>query len=209
MFDERLEDFSRERLGGGPVPDDLRGLLVAQWEGRSGFYEQFGIVFLEPGETDPLLGQSYRDERAPAAPATVSGVVDRQMARYLKVVAKHEDGDCYGYWVHPDEPADQPARIVHCDTEGTFLLMGGETFAEAIVEDYFSVAEGEFAEVAEGFTGEAAELLAEVGVRIPTQSTADLDWPETVHDPDDIYTDLYDAELERRGLGNAGLETGR
>ncbi|MFI0821594.1 hypothetical protein ACH4TX_38960 [Streptomyces sp. NPDC021098] len=200
MFNERLENFSRERLGGRPIPDDLRTLLIAQWEKRQAFYEQFGIMFLEPGENDPLLEQSYRDERAPAAPTTASGVADRQMAQYLKVVAKHEDGACYGYWVHPDEPTDQPPRIVHRDSEGSFVLMGGKTFTEAIVEDYFSVPEQEFAEVSEYFSAEVAELLVELGIPVPTSSTADLDWPETLHDPDDIYAELYDAELERRGL---------
>ncbi|MGP3989599.1 hypothetical protein [Streptomyces sp. 3N207] len=195
-----MESFSRERLDGRRVPEDLRGLLIAQWEGRQAFYEQFGIRFLESGEIDPLLEQSSRDERAPAAPTTAGGVVDRRMAQYVKVVAKHEDGDCYGYWVHPDEPTDRPARIVHRDTEGSFMLMGGNTFAGAIVDDYFSVPEEEFAEVAEHFSAEAAELLAELGIAVPIRSTADLDRPETHLDPDAVYAELHDAELERRGL---------
>ncbi|MGP3977525.1 hypothetical protein ACTWQF_26635 [Streptomyces sp. 8N114] len=200
MFDDRLESFSRERLGGRPVPKDLRVLLIAQWEGRQAFYEQFGITFLEPGEIDPLLEQSSRDERAPAAPTTVGGVADSQMAQYLKVVAKHEDGDCYGYWVHPDEPTDRPARIVHRDTEGSFTLMGGNSFAGAIVDDYFSVPEEEFAEAAKHFSAEVVELLTELGIPVPARSTADLDWPETLLDPDDVYAVLFDAECERRGL---------
>ncbi|MGW1617427.1 hypothetical protein ACWCQZ_50830 [Streptomyces sp. NPDC002285] len=49
MFDDRLEEFSRERLGGHPVPEDVWLLATAQWEGRGHPFEQFGITILEPG----------------------------------------------------------------------------------------------------------------------------------------------------------------
>ncbi|MEU8404464.1 hypothetical protein AB0C28_55640 [Nonomuraea sp. NPDC048892] len=61
MFQERLAKFSHERLPGRPIPDDLRTMLVAQWEGRTDFRDVFGIVFLEPGQPHPLLDISYTD----------------------------------------------------------------------------------------------------------------------------------------------------
>ncbi|AGP60504.1 hypothetical protein M271_45695 [Streptomyces rapamycinicus NRRL 5491] len=47
MFEERLAQFSRDRLDGRPVPDDVRVMLVAQWEARTDFSALLGMTFLE------------------------------------------------------------------------------------------------------------------------------------------------------------------
>lgn len=45
MYEERLAEFSRERLDGRPIPNDLRTMLVAQWEGRTDFQYLLDITF--------------------------------------------------------------------------------------------------------------------------------------------------------------------
>ncbi|MEW1911257.1 hypothetical protein AB0442_22885 [Kitasatospora sp. NPDC085895] len=62
MFDERLAEFSRERLGGRPVPEDVQILATAQWAGRGHPFERFGITILEPGAQHPLTDISYLSE---------------------------------------------------------------------------------------------------------------------------------------------------
>lgn len=52
-YDERLAAFSRERLDGHPVPDDLRVLLLAHWEGRDGFARLLGLEFFEGASSTP------------------------------------------------------------------------------------------------------------------------------------------------------------
>ncbi|MFF5213487.1 hypothetical protein [Streptosporangium sp. NPDC000396] len=193
MLDDRLEQFSRERLGGRPVPDDLRVLLTAQWEGRRGFFKRFGIMFLEPGEVDPLLDHSYLNERDRANPDIMANVAAfGQMTQYLKVVARHEDGGCYGYWVHPDEPADRPARIIQVDTEGSYRVLNGTTFTEACVAEYADDRDEMFADTAEEF--------AELGIPIIARSVADLHKPELLVNPDDVHEELYNTEREKQGM---------
>ncbi|MFC4565700.1 hypothetical protein ACFO4E_27900 [Nocardiopsis mangrovi] len=51
MSDERPAEFSRERLGGRPVPDDLRILLTEHWAGRT---ELLHRVRLYDDEDDPV-----------------------------------------------------------------------------------------------------------------------------------------------------------
>jgi hypothetical protein len=106
VFGDRLEQFSRERLDGRPLPDDLRALLEAQWAGRQEFYEISELVFLEPGAASPLLDHGYLNEQDRADPDIMANVAaHKQMAKYFKAVAVAGDGlgDCYGYWMHPDE----------------------------------------------------------------------------------------------------------
>lgn len=71
-------------------------------------------------------------------------------------------------------PADQPARIVHRDTEGTFILMGGNTLLGVPVPNR-STADLDDPEISLDPDDVYAELCD---------------------------ADLYGTELERRGLSN-------
>jgi hypothetical protein len=123
MYDERLAEFSRERLDGRPIPDDLRVLLVAQWEGRTDFTHLLDLDFFEAGEVHPLLDTSYLSEKELADPAmqAVNAGAER-MAKYVKLVAKGGKG-WIGYWLHPDEPADRAWHLI----EFTFWGLVGLT----------------------------------------------------------------------------------
>lgn len=194
VFDERLAEFSRERLDGRPVPEDVRALLISQWEGRSHPFEGYAITFLEPGETHLLLDDSYLNERDRANPDIMSNcAASEQMAQHLKVIAQHEDGDCYGYWMHPDERADVPPPVIQVDTEMTYWTLGGSTFSEGVLAEVVSDEDGGFVEV-------AAEL-AELGIPITASSAEDIeDPPDPVRAPEDLHRELYYAERAKRGL---------
>jgi hypothetical protein len=192
MFDDRLEQFSRERLDGRPLPDDLRALLEAQWAGRQEFYEMSELLFLEPGAASPILDHSYLSEQDRAEPDIMANVAAHdQMTKYFKAVAEHEDGDCYGYWMHPDEPVDRPAPIIHLDTEGSYRVLPGSCFAEACIAEMVALSgeDGEFLEM--------AEQLVALGVSISARSYADLSEATPVVDPADLHDELYEEHRKR------------
>ncbi|MFI6518252.1 hypothetical protein ACIBF1_22035 [Spirillospora sp. NPDC050679] len=197
MFEERLKEFSRERLGGRPLPDDLRTMLVAQWEGRTGFRDLLGVTFPEPGEADLLLDTDYLTEAERADPemqAVHAGMAE--MGKYARLVAKNED--CWiGYWLHPDEPADRPAPLIQLDTEASFWLLQGRTLAEALVAVCSHYRDESDARLA--FSALAADL-AGLGLPLGADSYDALHEPEPVVQPEDLMEELIDAERVRRGL---------
>lgn len=193
MIAGRLEEFSRERLGGRPVPEDVRILATAQWEGREHPFERFGITILEPGVTNPMTDHSYLSEKERAKPDIMAnGVAFERMAEYLKVIAQHEDGEGYGYWVHPEQRKDQSPPVIKLDTEGTFWVLAGRTFSEACLDDISYDDDELFVEV-------AAEL-AQLHISIPGSSGKDLGELSVSPSPEDVHHRFYNAERERLGL---------
>ncbi|SEB64608.1 hypothetical protein [Streptomyces sp. TLI_105] len=197
MYDERLAEFSRERLGGRPVPDDLRVLLVAQWEGRTDFTRLLDLVFFEAGEVHPLLDTSYLSEKELADPemqAVNAGAAE--MAEYVKLVAKGGKG-WIGYWLHPDEPADGAWRLMELDTEFTFWTLLGRTLTEGAAAEQASRQDDPDERIA--FTRLAADL-AELGLPLSTQEYDALDDTEYRVAPEELMEKLIEAEREKRGL---------
>lgn len=194
MFDERLKEFSQERLGGRPVPEDVRLLATAQWEGRGHPFEQFGITILEPSAQHPLIDTSYLSEKERVDPDIMANcAASEQMAKYLKAVAQGEDGNFYGYWLHPQQQEDQqPPPVIKVDTELTYWELGGHIFSEACLYDIAFDDDELFVKV-------AAEL-ARLHISIPVSSREDL--AELCADPapEDMHRRLYYAERERLGL---------
>lgn len=192
MCDERLAAFSRERLGGRPVPEDVRVLATAQWEGRGHPFEQFGITVLEPGAPHPLTDHSYLSEEERADPDIMANcAASEQMAEYLKAVAQDEDGNFYGYWLHPQQRETQPPPVIKVDTELTYSELGGRTFSEACLYDIAFDDDELFVTV-------AAEL-AQLDIRIPARSREDLDVLSVDPAPEDMHMRLFYAEQERLG----------
>lgn len=193
MFDERLEEFCRERLGGRPVPEDVRALATAQREGDGHPFEQFGITVLEPGDRHPLTDTGYLDEKERADPDIMANcAASGQTATWLKAVAQDEDGSFYGYWLHLRQREDRQAPpVIKVDTESTYWVLGGRTFSEACLYD-IAFDDELFVEV-------AAEL-ARLRISVPGSSREDLVVPSAVPDPGDVHRQLYDAERERLGL---------
>ncbi|NBE56393.1 hypothetical protein [Streptomyces boluensis] len=197
MHDERLAEFSRERLDGRPVPDDLRVLLVAQWEGRTDFTYLLDLEFFEPGEVHPLRDSSHLSQRELADPETQALYAgSAEMAKYVKLVAEGGKG-WIGYWLHPDEPTDRPWHVIELDTEGTFWGMAGLTLTEAVAAQRASYQD----EPDEGtaFAQLAAEL-AKLGLPLSTDDYDALDETPYTVDPEGLWDELNDAEREKRGL---------
>ncbi|MFI8438693.1 hypothetical protein ACIGJO_34185 [Streptomyces sp. NPDC079020] len=193
MSDERLKEFSRERLGGRPVPEDVRLLATAQWEGRGHPFEQFGITILEPSAQHPLIDTSCLSEKERANPDIMANcAASEQMATYLKAVAQDEDGNFYGYWLHPRQRQDQPPPVIKVDTESTYWELGGRTFSEACLYDIAFDDDELFAKV-------AAEL-APLRISLSAGSREDLDELPADPAPEDLHRRLYYAERERLGL---------
>ena len=202
MFDERFAEFSRERLGGDPVPDDLRVLLLAEWQGRTDFRDLLGVKFMEPGQLHPLLDTSYLSAAELADPemqAVNAGLA--LMSTHVHIVAEIEDR-WIGYWAHPDEPTHRPRPVVMLDTEFSYWLAEGGTLVEAL-----AVEGAHYAELDERSAfARTAGALAELGLSLSTSELAAYEEPEYIVDPTRFGEELIRAERVRRGLW-IGAET--
>ncbi|MER7723161.1 hypothetical protein [Streptomyces sp. NPDC096323] len=189
-----MREFSRLRLGGRPVPEDVRLLATAQWEGRGHPFEQFGITILEPGAPHPLTDFSYLTEKDRADRDIMANcAASAQMATYLMAVAQDEDSSFYGYWLHPEQRVDRnPPPVVKVDSESTYWQLGGRTFAEACLYDITFDDDALFAQV-------AAEL-AQMHVPVSAGSREALDELSADPVPEEVHRRLYHAERERLGL---------
>ncbi|MFB7211141.1 hypothetical protein [Streptomyces sp. NPDC056255] len=197
MHDERLAEFSRERLDGRPIPDDLRVLLVAQWEGRTEFTRLLDLDFFEAGEVHPLLDTSYLSEKELADPEMQAvNAAAAEMAEYVKLVAKGGKG-WVGYWLHPDEPADRAWHLMELDTEFSFWGLAGLTLTEGVAAERAQYQDEPDERIA--FTQLAAEL-AGLGLPLSTQDYDALDDTEYTVDPEELMEELTEAEREKRGL---------
>ncbi|MFG2214488.1 hypothetical protein ACGFN1_06345 [Streptomyces sp. NPDC048685] len=197
MYDERLAGFSRERLDSRPIPDDLRVLLVAQWEGRTDFTRLLDLEFFESGEAHPLLDTSYLSEKELADPEMQAvNAAAAEMAKYVKLVAKGGKG-WIGYWLHPDEPADRAWHLMELDTEFSFWSLVGLTLTEGVAAERADYQDDPDERIA--FTQLAAEL-AELGLPLSTQDYDALDDTEYTVNPEKLMEELIEAEREKRGL---------
>ncbi|MFB6873587.1 hypothetical protein [Streptomyces sp. NPDC056323] len=197
MHDERLAEFSRERLDGRPIPDDLRVLLVAQWEGRTEFTRLLDLEFFEAGEVHPLLDTSYLSEKELADPEMQAvNAAAAEMAEYVKLVAKGGKG-WIGYWLRPDEPADRAWHLMELDTEFSFWGLAGLTLTEGVAAERAHYQDEPDERIA--FTQLAAEL-AGLGLPLSTQDYGALDDIEYTVDPEELMEELTEAEREKRGL---------
>ncbi|MEU8721085.1 hypothetical protein [Streptomyces antimycoticus] len=198
MFEERLAAFSRERLDGRPIPDDLRTMLVAQWENRTEFRSLLDLRFFASDQLHPLLDTSYLSEAERADPemqAINAGAAE--MAKYVKLVAEGGKG-WIGYWLHPDEPTDRPWPVIELDTEFSYWSMAGSTLAEACAADRADY-EDEPDDARSAFAQLSARL-AELGLPLSGEDYDDLYDPEGIVDPEQLMEELIDAERAKRGV---------
>jgi hypothetical protein len=196
MWEDRLEQFARERLGGRPVPVDLRVLLESTWNGDSGPIDELGLSFLEPGVPNPMLDVGYLNETDWANPDIAANVAAiQEVARYVGPVAITDNGDLLGYWLHPDQPADRPLRTFRYDTEGQCSVFGQCSLAETIVITHLDPDDESYAAVLDDFE--------RLGVPVSTRDWAELedildDDPHFAVTPGELHSVLYEAEKARR-----------
>lgn len=195
MFEDRLARFSRERLDGRDIPEDLRIILIGHWSGDAELLDLIPVEFLEPGTPHPLRDHGYlrEDERADPEMQAIMAASDR-MSEYVQLVAEGGKG-WLGYWFHPAQPAGEPPPLIELDTEARFWSMDGANFAEACIADtahYEDDPQPRYAALAE-------RLIAK-GVPINTKVYSELDGPGFRVDPNELDERLADEERRERGL---------
>src|SRR5688572_27192208 len=118
---ERVEEFLGGRLRGRAVPADLRRLVEMQLDGElrgdDGVLPFLEVRVLSPGEVHPL------EESTEARPSDSFSEETRANSRAITGVLAHVavvvdgfNGNLWGYWLHPEEPADVGPLIVRLDT---------------------------------------------------------------------------------------------
>ena len=145
---DRVKEFLGERLRGRAVPEDLRRLVEMQLDGELDRTELLfrDIRVLGPGEVHPLEepaaplpGDQYAAETR-ANGAAISGVL-----AHVAVVVNGIDANLWGYWLHPDEPADRSPLVLKLTTEGEFGPVSSGNLVETMVFD--SAGDGDVSDV--------------------------------------------------------------
>lgn len=112
--EEKLAEYSRQRLGGREVPADLRTLLVLQWErGTADPLGAMGVTLLEVGETHDAFDHSYLNDKDRANPDIMANVAAMQnTCEHAVFVARNQDAAIIGYWVGPENVGIDAAPIL-------------------------------------------------------------------------------------------------
>ncbi|MGX1805320.1 hypothetical protein ACWIGI_06365 [Nocardia sp. NPDC055321] len=196
MHDARLAEFSRERLDGRPIPDDLRVLLIAQWEGRTELGNLLDLDFLKEGELGPLLDTSHMTEAMLADPETQANNAGlAKLTKHLKLVANARKGWA-GYWLNPDDPESRWRPVV-LDTECTFWALSGETLSDGAAAEQAHYEDEP--DIRDAYARLATELAA-LGLPLSTRDYDALDHSGLGVDPEEFLDDLVDAEREKLGI---------
>src|SRR5262249_34763111 len=112
--------FSANRLGGEPIPGDLRILLAHAEE----LAERTGIELNAEEGWAPWLDTSYLNDDDRANPDTMANVrAIADVCGFIAFVGGTEDGESFGYWRGPDRKPVAGAPIVVLDTEGQFRIL--------------------------------------------------------------------------------------
>lgn len=194
MFDDRLAEFSRERLGGREIPEDLRIILIGHWSGDEELVDLVPVELLEEGMPHPLRDHSYLSEKERADPEMQCVMAaSEQMAEFVQLVCEGGKG-WLGYWTHPDQPGDELIPI-ELDTEAQFWGMDGDNFAIACLVDECLDEDDEQQRFAE-LTARAIAL----GIPISTRALDEVEGPPYIHDPNELNARLIEAERANLGL---------
>ncbi|MCI0464348.1 MAG: hypothetical protein L0Z62_46025 [Gemmataceae bacterium] len=179
----KLEAFSTHRLGGEPVPEDVKILLAHADE----LAERTGIELNWKKGWAPWLDTSYLTEAERANPDIAANVrAIAGVCGLIAFVAAHEDGEYFGYWRGPGKRAVADSPIVRLDNEGQFNFCGGSSFAEALLSE--AVDDDQF--------DEWRSWLESLGITVRPASLAALKYPKEKTSPDKLHKELY-----RRYLG--------
>jgi hypothetical protein len=193
VTDQDIADAIGRRLGGRPVPDDLRRMIGLQESGTAGTpLDTLEATVVAPGHPHPLLDFDYLNGQDRADPDIMANVAAMaEVLSHMLVVVHAWDDSLFGYWLHPDETASTPP-LVQLDSEGQFSTLPGRTLAEAMLAAKAGFDDEWFARLAERFTA--------VGVTVAARSREDLERNAAVTPPEILHERLYEQERERRGL---------
>ena len=191
--EERLANYSRQRLGGRDIPADLRTLLGLWWQGNvASPLSTMGVELLDVGETHNLLDHSYLNDADRANPDIMANVAAmRSTCEHAAFVAHDDDGNVIGYWFGPENLAIVEAPLLKLDTEGQFSLLEGATLSEALLGDHVFDDAERFAELKEEF--------ANVGIAIGADLRDERAFPSPPTDPAEFHARRYEENLNKAG----------
>jgi hypothetical protein len=188
-----------ERLRGRPIPDDLHTLVSLQVNaGPEGYPPDHPLWhtrprILGPGEQSSVLSEDYLSDADRADPELMAAVAaGDEVLRHGAWVAEIDGDKVIGYWLHPDEPADQPPVVLTFDTEASFDIRPGYTLVDALIYNIAGHDDDYFAEVATAF--------AACGLPVTTNRARDLRCRAVVVGPAALFDRIHDAERVARGL---------
>jgi hypothetical protein len=198
--DDAFATYQREKLGGRAIPDDLRKLLVLQWE-RGTAHDAEGadplatmwVQLFDSGQSSDLLDHSYLNDEDRANPDIMANVAAMTtVCAHCVFVAQNDDGILFGYWFGPENLPIESAPIVKLDTEGQFELIGGKSLSEALVGDRVFDDDAAFAKL-KGQFGRA-------GINFAASSWDELDDPDAPTDPGILHDRCYRENRAKAGL---------
>ena len=165
-----LKAFSKHRLGGEPVPDDLAILLPHATE----VADRTGIGLNWQETWAPWLDTSYLSEAERSNPDIAAAVrASAEVCSLIAFVARHEDGECYGFWRGPKRRSISHSPLVYLDTEGSFRYSTGPTFAELLLGQTFGGRE--FADL--------RKWLKSLGISVRAKTADELTYPQDDFNP--------------------------
>ncbi len=176
-FEQRLTEYSTARLDGQPAPADLKAVLFAIWTDASFAGSDrdplaiVGFRILQPGQSHPLLDNSYLNDKDRANPDIMANVAAMDGTSGLCCFVLETRNGLMGYWRGPEKAPLHEAPIVFLDDEGQYLLASGRSIAEALC---FSAVSHDTTK----FFDAARAAFAELGVSAPVVTYADLEFPE-------------------------------
>jgi len=160
-----LDAFATHRLGGEPVPEDVKILLAHADE----LVERTGIELNWKKDWAPWSDTSYLSAADRANRDIMANVrAIAEVCGLIAFAAAHEDGEYFGYWRSPSRRRIADSPLVQLDNEGQFSFCGGSTFAEAVLGQTYGD---------EQFT-ELRDWLRSLGIAIQAETPDDLAYPE-------------------------------
>jgi hypothetical protein len=179
--DTILREFSAHRLGGDPVPDDVRLLLPH----RDELAERAGIELNWAKDWAPWLDHSYLrpEERTdPGIAANIRAMAD--VSSLIAFIAQEEDAQWFGFWRGPDRLPLAKCPLIFLDNEGQFNPCVASNFAECVLEHTYG--EDRFNALRDWFRS--------LGILIPFEDEKTLlarDWPERSHEAKKLHDELF------------------
>jgi hypothetical protein len=186
---EVLSQFSRNRLGGEPVPEDLKVLL----HHRDELAERTGLWLEWAEDWAPWRAASDLDEsQRQNADVVANARAIAEVCRHIAFVAADEEDEYLGYWRGPSHRRVADSPLVFLDNTGQFHLCVASNFAEAVLEREYG---GEqFAEL--------RAWLKSLGIPIGWESPAQLTFPHEKLPPRELHKQLLDRY--RRQVSHGG-----
>ena len=178
-----IQDFSRNRLRGQPLPADLAILLA----NRDALNERVGLEMSADPNWEPWSDTSYLsgEELAnPDIPANIKAMTE--VCKYISFVAATDESEYYGYWRGGDDRVIADSPVVCLDNEGQFELCCGRTFADAILSRN-TYDDDDFADF--------KSWLTSLGVDVGYDSLDSMPVPVDESTSDELHEQLYDQFL--------------